>query len=47
MVDRFIRKSGMYKRLNRTLFNETKQDRMQIFKAILFFKAMNNTKTNK
>ena len=29
------------------LFNQTKQDRMQIFEGILFFKATNNTKTNK
>ena len=28
------------------LFNQMKQDRMQISKQILFFKAMNNTKTN-
>ena len=35
------------KRLKWTLFNHTKQDRMQSFEGILFFKAMNNTKTNK
>ena len=29
------------------LFNQTKQDRMQIFEEILFFKVTNNTKTNK
>ena len=36
-----------HKRLKRVLFNQTKQDRMQIFKEIPFFKAMNNAKTNK
>ena len=35
------------KRLKRTLFNQRKQDRMGIFEEILFFKATNNTKTNK
>ena len=33
--------------LNRTLLDKTKQDRMRIFKGILFFKDTNNTKTNK
>ena len=31
------------KSLNRTLFNQTKRDRMKIFEEILFFKATNNT----
>ena len=31
----------------RTVFNQTKQDRMQIFKGNLFFEATNNAKTNK
>ena len=36
-----------HKRLNRMLFNQTKQDGMQIVEGILFFKATDNTKTNK
>ena len=35
------------KRLKRMLFNQTKQDRMQRFEELLFFKAKNNAKTNK
>ena len=35
-----------HKKLQRTFFNQTKQDRMQIFEGI-FFKATKNTKTNK
>ena len=35
------------KRSNRTLLNQTKQDRVRIFEGILFFKATNNTKTTK
>ena len=35
-----------HRRLKGMLFNETKPDRMRIFKEILFFKATNNTKTN-
>ena len=35
------------KRLKRTLFNQTKRDRMPIFEEILFFKATYSTKTNK
>ena len=35
------KKSKTHKRLNRTLFNQTKQDRMQIFEGILLFKATN------
>ena len=38
--------SKTHKRLNRTLVNQRKQDRMQIFEGILFFKATNNIKTN-
>ena len=37
----------IYKRFKRTLFNEIKQDRKQIFERILFLKATSNTKTNK
>ena len=33
--------------LKRMLFNQTKEDRMQIFEEILFFKATYSTKTNK
>ena len=33
-----------HKRLNRMLFNQTKQDKMRIFEEILFFIATNNTK---
>ena len=33
-----------FKGLKRTLFNQTKQDRMRIFEEILFFKAANSTK---
>ena len=40
-----IQQSKSQKRLYTTLFNSAKQDRMQ--EGILFFKAMNNTKTNK
>ena len=29
------------------LFDKTKQDRMQILQEVLFFKAMNNAKTNR
>ena len=36
-----------HKRIKRMLFNQAKQDRKQIFKEMLFFKAINNTKTNK
>ena len=32
--------------VNRTLFNQTKRDRMHIFHGILFLKATDNTKTN-
>ena len=39
--------SKTHDRANRTLFNQTKQDRMQFFEGIFFFKATNNTKTNK
>ena len=44
-----VKKHTKVKRLNRMflIFNQTKQDRMQFFKGILFFQAMNNTKTNK
>ena len=38
--------SETHKRLKRTLLNQTKQDRMQIFQGI-FFKATNSTNTNK
>ena len=31
------------KRLNRTLFKQTKRDRMEIFEGIFFFKATTNT----
>ena len=31
------------KMLNSALFNQTKQDRMQVFKGILYFKDTNNT----
>ena len=33
--------------LKRTLFDQTKQDRMRIFEDVHSFKAMYNTKTNK
>ena len=36
-----------HRRLKRTIFNQTKRDRMRIFEEILFFKATDNTKTNK
>ena len=36
-----------HKRSERTLFTQTKQDRMRILEEILFFKATNNTKTDK
>ena len=39
--------SKTQRRLNRTFFNQTKQDWMQIFEGILFFKATNSTKPNK
>ena len=39
----YWKKSKTHKRFNRTLFNQTKQDRMQIFEGILFFKATNNS----
>ena len=39
-------RSKAHKRLSRTLFDETKQDRMQIFEGILFFKTTNNTNTD-
>ena len=39
-------KAHTHKGLNRTLFNQTKQDRTQFFEGILFFKSTNNTKTN-
>ena len=42
-----VYKSKTHKGLNRTLFNQTKQDRLEIFERILFLKATNNTKTNK
>ena len=35
-----------HKGLKRTVFNQTKQDRMRIFEEILFFKATYNAKTN-
>ena len=38
--------SKTHRMWNRMLFNQTKQERMQIFKGILFFKSTNNTKTN-
>ena len=53
--DRCSQESTMYcfgqepkthRRLKRTLFNRTKQDRKRIFEQILFFKAIYNTKTN-
>ena len=34
-------------RVKRALFNQTKQDRMQLVEGIFFFKATNNTKTSK
>ena len=34
-------------RFNRMLFDYTKQDKMQIFEGVLFFKATNTAKTNK
>ena len=37
-LDRLTSRPEMYKRFNRMLFDKTKQDRMQIFKGILFFK---------
>ena len=39
--------SETHRRLNRSLFNQTKQDRTHIFRRILFFKTTNNEKTNK
>ena len=37
------KRSETHKRLNRTLFNPTKQDKMfTFFQGILFFKATNN-----
>ena len=41
------KRSETHERLKRMLFNQTKQDRMQIVEGIHFFKATNNTKTNK
>ena len=35
-----------YRRFKRTLFNQTKPDRMRIFEEILFFKAENTTIEN-
>ena len=38
------RSKNRHKRLNRTLINQTKQDRKQNFEGMLFFKVTNNTK---
>ena len=40
----FKKRSKTHRRLNRMLFNQTKQDRMQVSEGSLFLKAMNNTK---
>ena len=42
-----INTSKTHQRINRTLFNVTKQDRMHIMEVLLFFKATNNTKRDK
>ena len=41
-----LKKDQKHKRLNRILFNHTKQDSVQIFKGNFFFKATNKTKTD-
>ena len=40
-TSRYVSKT--HRRLSRTFFNWPKQDRMQIFEGIVFFKATNNT----
>ena len=42
--DTVKQRSKTHKMFSRTLFNQTKPDRMQIFKGIFFFKATNNIK---